>query len=310
MAAFDEIQILLEERAEIRSRLGLLPYDGTPEIKEVGGQRYLYVRKRELGRVLSTYVGSYSDDLYNLLLRNANEAKALNKRIRQIERRLAVLGYSEEEVSPRVLLNIDFARANLKNIIYDQAILEGVATTFPDTEAILESGKVNNMTAEDTLKILNLKHAWEFILDKQVANSPTDYYLSSHIAKLINEGFYHDGGRIRHVPVTIGGSNYVPPLPLEFEVKETIANLLKQEKEKEEIAIDLLLYVMKTQIYLDGNKRTAVILANHYMIGHGLGLIVIPYDKVSEFKRLLVDYYEDKDLNGVRVFLRNCILTF
>ena len=42
---------------------------------------------------------------------------------------------------------------------------------------------------------------------------------------------------------------------------------------------------MKTQIYNDGNKRTAVIFANHFMISNALGLIRIPYDKVQEFKK-------------------------
>ena len=30
-------------------------------------------------------------------------------------------------------------------------------------------------------KILNLKHAWEFILDSDVAQADTDYYLLCHI---------------------------------------------------------------------------------------------------------------------------------
>ena len=76
-------------------------------------------------------------------------------------------------------------------------------------------------------KILNLKHAWEFILDKDVIKSPSDYYLVSYIAKLVNEGFYQEGGRIRGVPVTIGGSSYIPPIPNEIDVKNDINDILK-----------------------------------------------------------------------------------
>ena len=75
-------------------------------------------------------------------------------------------------------------------------------------------------------KILNLKHAWEFILDRDVITYPTDYSILCHIAKLVNEGFYSDGGRIRGVPVTIGGTSYVPPLPIESIVKENIQEIL------------------------------------------------------------------------------------
>lgn len=307
MNDFELTQSLLRERAELRSKLNLLPYDGTPEVKELSNGKYLYIRKRILDKVTSTYVGPYSDDLYNLLIRNANEAKLLKKSIRNIDKELAKLGYSEEDVKPNVLINLEFARSNMKKIIYDQAVLEGVGTTFPDTEAIIDNAKVNNMTAEDVQKILNLKHAWEFILDKDVLNAPSNYYLSSYIAKLVNEGFYQDGGRIRGVPVTIGGTSYIPPIPIEVIVKEKIDEIRNSHIAKEDIAIELLLYVMKTQIYNDGNKRTAVIFANHFMISNALGLIIIPYDKVQEFKKLLILYYEDKDLNSIKDFLKGCI---
>ena len=307
MNDFELTQSLLRERAELRSKLNLLPYDGTPEVKELSNGKYLYIRKRILDKVTSTYVGPYSDDLYNLLIRNANEAKLLKKSIRNIDKELAKLGYSEEDVKPNVLINLEYARSNMKKIIYDQAVLEGVGTTFPDTEAIIDNGKVNNMTAEDVQKILNLKHAWEFILDKDVLNAPSNYYLSSYIAKLVNEGFYQDGGRIRGVPVTIGGTSYIPSIPIEVIVKEKIDEIRNSNIAKEDIAIELLLYVMKTQIYNDGNKRTAVIFANHFMISNALGLIIIPYDKVQEFKKLLILYYEDKDLNSIKDFLKGCI---
>ena len=307
MNEFELTQSLLRQRAELRSRLNLLPYDGTPEAKELSNGKYLYIRKRSLGKLTSTYVGPYTDDLYNLLIRNANDAKSLKKSIRNIDKELAKLGYSEEDVAPSVLINLEFARSNMKKIIYDQAILEGVGTTFPDTEAIIENGKVNNMTAKDVQKILNLKHAWEFILDKDVLNAQSNYFLASYIAKLVNEGFYQDGGRIRGVPVTIGGTSYIPPIPIEVIVKEKIDEIRNSNIAKEDIAIELLLYVMKTQIYNDGNKRTAVIFANHFMISNALGLLIIPYDKVQEFKKLLILYYEDKDLNSIKAFLKTCI---
>ena len=148
----------------------------------------------------------YSDDLYQLLLRNANESRELKKQIRKINKELAALGYAPGELSAEVRLNLDFARANMKSNIYDQAVLEGVSTTFPQTEDIIDNGTVNGMTAGDVQKILNLKHAWEFILDEDVICADSDYYLLSHIARLVNEGFYSDGGRIRGVPVSIGGS--------------------------------------------------------------------------------------------------------
>ncbi len=289
---FEMQRELLNKRADLKARLNFLPYDGTPEVKKQGDAKYLYIRKREGGRLSSTYVGAYSDTLYDLLLKNAAEAKAIRREMRKIERKLVELGYSADELPERVLQNIDFARANMKANIYDQAVLEGVETSFTQTAEIIENGIVNGMTATDVQKILNLKHAWEFILDTDVLASRTDYYLLCHIARLVNEGFFWEGGRIRGVPVTIGGTTYAPPLPHESDVKDSIAKIVAKDGDEVEKAIELCLYCMKTQVFLDGNKRAAVIFANHYLIAQGGGLIVIPEKAVPDFKKLLVNYYE------------------
>lgn len=308
---YSQIQELLHRKADIHARLNLIPYEGTPEIKEKDDQKYLYVRKRVGSRLTSTYVDLYSDELYQLLLRNSREARELRKQLRRVEKELAGLGYQETELLPRVMLNLDFARANMKANIYDQAVLEGVATTYPQTETIIENGIVSGMKATDVQKILNLKHAWEFVMDKDVISYGTDYYILCHIAKLVNEGFYSDGGRIRGVPVTIGGTSYVPPMPIETVVKENIAAILAENNDPVDTAIKLCLYCMKTQIFNDGNKRASVIFANHYMISKGQGLIVIPESHVPEFKRLLVGYYEDRDNGEIAEFMRSkCWRTF
>lgn len=303
-AKYNEIQELLRSRADLNARLNLMPYDGTPEIKKRGNEKYLYVRKRVAGKQTSTYVGAYTEELYNLLLRNAREAREIRKELRSIDKQLANAGYSEDELSSDVINNIAFARANMKMNIYDQAVLEGVATSFPQTEEIIDNGKIFGVTATDVQKILNLKHAWEFILDRDVIASRSDYYMLSHIARVVNEGFFAEGGRIRGVPVTIGGSSYVPPLPNELDVKEKIREIIEESDEVINTAIKLCLYCMKTQIFLDGNKRASVIFANHYLISHGGGFLVIPEKEVPEFKRLLVKYYEGEDIAVIADFMK------
>ncbi len=311
MSAFNEIQSLLHERADLNARLSLIPYEGTPEIKEVKGGKYLYMRKRIGSRLTSTYVGVYSQELHQLLLRNTREARGLRRELRKLDKKLAELGYMEAELPARVMQNLDFARVNMKTNIYDQAILEGVATSFPQTEEIIESGKVYGMTASDVQKILNLKHAWEFVLDKDVIQAKSDYYVLCHIARLVNEGFFADGGRIRGVPVTIGGTDYIPPLPIESVIKGNLEEILQSEDEHIDKAIRLCLYTMKTQIFLDGNKRAAVIYANHYLIAQGQGFLVIPESRVPEFKELLVHYYEGADSAIIIDFLKSyCWKTF
>lgn len=305
MNSFEQMQKLLTEKAELLAKIRTIPFDGSIEVKTVKTEKYIYVRKREAGKYKSTYIDKYSDELYGLAVSQALQVREYKKQLRRIEKRLAELGYTEGELSPRVLLNIDFARANVKSLIYDQAVLEGIATTFPQTETILENGEVNGVKASDVQKILNLKRAWELIVDPDVVASPCDYYLLSHIARLVNEGFFRDGGAIRGVPVSIGGSSYVPPIPAEYEVKQRISEIVGSTAEPIDKAIELALFCMKTQVFIDGNKRASVIFANHFMIQNGLGLLVIPENTVSEFKKLLVAYYEDKEQGKIVAFLKD-----
>ena len=300
---------LLQEKADITARINLITYDGSPEIKQSGNKKYIYIRKRVGSKLTSTYVDVYSDELFALLLKQSKELRQLKKELRHIEKELASIGYVQDNLDSKVILNLEYARSNMKQIIYDQAILEGVSTTFPQTETIIENGTVNGMKADDIQKILNLKHAWKFVLDKDILSYPSNLDVLSHIAKLVNEGFYDNGGRLRGVPVTIGGSTYKPELPIEVDVKEDIKAIIDSRKDIPTKAIELCLYCMKKQIFIDGNKRASVIFANHYLISNGMGLLVIPFELVPEFKKILVEYYENRDNgNAIKFLLDKCYL--
>ena len=298
-----EIMNLLQSKQVLEHELQSLAY-GSVEIRENESNKYIYVHYREDGVALTKYVGEYSDELYNLVLNNSIKAKQLKKQIRGIIKKLKQLNYTEEELSEKVEQNIDFAKRHLVDTIYKQAILEGVATTFADTESIIEGGKVNNMTSEDILKIVNLKHAWEFILNKNVILSDTNFALLCEINKMVEEGFYYTAGKVRNTPVTIGGTTWKPDLPIESVIKEELEEILSKELNDIDKAIELLLYTMKKQVFIDGNKRTAVIYSNHYLISKGKGIIAIPAELTEEFKDLLIPYYEEKDEKQIKKFIK------
>ena len=294
---------LLKEKEELELRLSSMFY-GSVEIRDSNGKNVIYIHRREKGLQATKYVGEYSDALIETINRNNIVAKELKKKLKEITKQLRSLNYSQMELNDEIKLNIDIARRNLVDSIYKQAMLEGVATTYSDTETIVNGGKVMDMNASDISKVVNLKHAWEFILNEKVISYPTNYVVLCEINKIVEEGFSYSAGKIRSTSVTIGGSTYVPPIPFESDVKEKIKTIIESEESPIDIAIELTLFVMKTQVYLDGNKRTAIIFANHYLISHGKGLIVIPAELVSEYKKHLVNYYEDKDLDTIKKFLK------
>lgn len=297
-----EIMSLLQSKQLLEHKLNSLAY-GAVEIREKNSNKYIYVHYREDGVALTKYVGEYSDELYNLVLNNSIKAKEIKKKIKEINSKLKKLNYVEEKLDESVEINIDFAKRHLVDTIYKQAILEGVATTFADTESIIEGGKVNNMTSEDVMKIVNLKHAWEFILNKNVILSNTNFALLCEINKILVGGF--NSGRIRMIPLCIGGTSWTPVLPIESVIKEELQEIFDKKIDVVDRAIELLLYVMKKQIFLDGNKRTSIIFINHYLISKGMGIIVIPAELTEEFKDLLIPYYEGKDELNIKKFIKD-----
>ena len=70
----------------------------------------------------------------------------------------------------------------------------------------------------------------------------------------------------------------------------------------------MMLYLMRTQPFYDGNKRTAMIAANQIMIQNGKGIISIPIEQQVTFREMLIDFYETDDMCRIKNFLyNNCI---
>jgi prophage maintenance system killer protein len=211
-------------------------------------------------------------------------------------------------VNEKVKNNIDFVRRHLADNIYKLAVLEGIATTLAQTEKIIENAKISNMTPTDIQKILNLKHAWDFVLGEDIIDCKLDFNIICEINRLVEQGFYYNAGKVRSVPVTIGGTDYKPPLPIKTVIQEEIEELLGKPQNITDKAITLMLYLMKRQIFIDVNKRTAVIAANHLFIANGLGVISIPDTQTDEYKKLLVAYYETDDLKPIVAFIKKFCL--
>ena len=157
-------------------------------------------------------------------------------------------------------------------------------------------------TARQPLKAKN--HLARFIGEIVFLPKAPNYSVLNTINRLVEEGFYYSAGELRTTPVKIGGTTWEPELPIESEIKKDIDTITNKKKSHIDIAIELLLYVVRKQMFLDGNKRTSVIFANHYLISKGKGLIVIPVDLADYYKKLLIDYYETNNSKEITKFLK------
>ncbi len=200
--------------------------------------------------------------------------------------------------------NVFIAKRNIVDYIWKSANLEGIGVTYPETQAIYDGGVVNGLTVDKIIAINNLKYAWQFILEN--ADIAYDYNTLCHIHKLVADKLVLDGdlGKIRTTPVNIGGTSWKPPFPIESQIKEELDVLLNQpNKTKTEIAIEIMLSVMRRQMFIDGNKRVAMLFANKIMIDNGCGIITIAQDIQETFYEKLIKYYESGDMADLKQWI-------
>lgn len=172
--------------------------------------------------------------------------------------------------------NVFIAKRNIVDYIWKSANLEGIGVTYPETQAIYDGGIVNGLTVDKIIAINNLKYAWQFILENR--DIDYDFKVLLHIHKLTCDKLVLDNnlGKLRTTPVNIGGTTWKPQFPIESQIKKELAELLNQrEKTKTEIAIEAMLWIMRRQMFIDGNKRVGMLFANKIMIDNGCGIITI-----------------------------------
>ena len=202
--------------------------------------------------------------------------------------------------------NIFVAKRNIVDYIWKSANLEGIAVTYPQTEAIFEGMSIGGMKIKDVNAIVNLKHAWEFVLYNIDYKIDMDYI--SHVNKLIGEAnIIVSPGELRKSEVRMGGTEWIPKIPVLEEIGREINEIHSIENPTDK-AVSMMLFLMRTQAYYDGNKRTAMIVANQIMIQNGAGIISVPIENQIEFRELLIDFYETNDMEKIKNFIsRECI---
>ena len=195
--------------------------------------------------------------------------------------------------------NIFIAKRNIVDYIWKSANLEGITVTYPDTQVIFDGYSVQGYKVEEITAINNLKKAWQFLLNDIDLELNLAYICQ--INKIIGEGIFYNPGIIRSTPVNIGGTTWQPPIPFESQIKEELDRVAGESNT--ERAINMMLYLMRKQIFLDGNKRTAMLIANKIMIENGCGIISIPINKQPEFYKLLIKYYETNNKEDIAQYI-------
>ena len=203
--------------------------------------------------------------------------------------------------------NIFLAKRNIVDYIWKSANLEGIGVTYPDTQTIYDGIAVSGYTIDEINAINDLKHAWQYILGNINAELDLDFIKQTHM--LLGKFTVINAGSLRRDEVRIGGTNWIPALPEENNVREKINAVMNKNGVSEiERALDMTLLLMRLQLFYDGNKRLAMLIGNKIMIRNGQGVITVKQEDNEAFYKLLVAYYETGKPDEIKQFLyENCI---
>ena len=201
--------------------------------------------------------------------------------------------------------NIFLAKRNIIDNIYANARMEGLNITFPQTKTILEGVNVPNLTIDEIQVILNLRDAWNYVINNVKQKLDIDFI--SKINEFVARNESIEWGKLRSGKVVITGTEYIPEIPVYAEVVEKLNCILDIENPTER-AIEYMLFGMRNQLFWDGNKRTSTIVANKIMIENGCGIIKISDAHLEEFNKLLSEFYTTSKKEKIKEFLyNNCI---
>lgn len=199
--------------------------------------------------------------------------------------------------------NIFFAKRKLIDNIYKSAILEGIAVTFADTYSFMNNFNTGNISIDDMLKLKGLKDAWEYVLNTIDEELTIDYIKKIHFQVCKGQNIFPLGD-FRDKGVGVTGTSWRPKLPIECNYEKELKDIMSISNDLDR-CISLFCWIQRSQMFLDGNKRVANLVANKEMIRYGQGIIAVPVEKIGEYFVLLINYYETNDMTCIKEWIRN-----
>lgn len=145
-----------------------------------------------------------------------------------------------------------------------------------------------------------------FLLNSFNEELNVDYIKKVHFEICKAQGVF-PLGEFRDTGVGITGTNWRPKLPSECNYEEEL-NIVFNNSDPLDRIIDIFCWIQRSQMFKDGNKRVANLVANKEMIKNGLGILSVPVERIGEYESLLVKYYETNDAKDLKKFIyKYCI---
>lgn len=194
---------------------------------------------------------------------------------------------------------VDFTIVRWVDIVYNLARFEDVEVTKAQTYELLVLGKsyneIEGFSYHDSMVLKNIFSAYYYV--SRYGNIGVDLsLLITDIHDLMVDNLMFNPlevGTFRLKEGRISGTTYKPPVT---SYSESLSWLIRETSSLVDIDdyLVLLVRLMKRQLFVDGNKRTAYVFVNYLLIPFGV-LVDAPSSKgaYDVFLGYLQRYYED-----------------
>ncbi|MDT8428424.1 MAG: Fic family protein [Pseudomonadales bacterium] len=201
-----------------------------------------------------------------------NQSFYLSAPLRQ---RLLALGQSVKKVEPAGTYAKKIWNRLLIDLSWNSSRLEGNTYSLLETERLLELGEAAaGKNAEEAQMILNHKAAINLLVE-QAEETGFNRYTIQNVHALLADNLLEDPqavGRLRHIPVAIGGTVFHPleaPQLIE-ECFDLILSTAAAIEDPFEQAFFVCVHIPYLQPFEDVNKRVSRLAANIPLIRHNL----------------------------------------
>lgn len=297
--------LAMQRRTLLRRLAVLHDMDRIALVGEKKGRIYQPVRQDAVvaveGVVASAIVGTPTVELYVPLSPESEEIRAYVRQPRQmrtpvgynqsfleayypnetfylpleLREQLHQIGTPPDDERPAGTFARDILNRLLIDLSWASSRLEGNTYSRLDTQRLIDFGQAaEGKDALETQMILNHKAAIELLVNEADLVDFAPYTIYS-LHALLSDGLLADRsacGRIRHRPVDIGGSVYLPmamPKRLE-ELFKIILTMAKEIRDPFEQAFFVMVHLPYLQPFDDVNKRVSRLAANIPLIRHNL----------------------------------------
>ncbi len=207
----------------------------------------------------------------------------------------------------------------MPSFVWDSAVLEGNAFTYPEVQTLMDGVTVGGHTIHDEDQVLALSDSARtldamvrsavFSLTKQSADALNA--IVSRRESLEPGHFRGEGNIVTNVSVNLGErGTYQPPATQPgghnlVRLHTGIVARCQAIAHPFERAVAYNLAMCRLQAYYDGDRRTARLMMNGELMAHGYDAVSVPAKARLDYNMLMVDFYATGDGTRLMKYMRD-----